>query len=308
MVFNYGLDLEKERKKKEEESRKKEKNQLNDLFTKIKEEPKKSNLDELLKQSTDFQNRNYGSYGVPTDISDITDQYRRQLDTLNNIIQKLNHDLVDAKEIMREKDLYIDQLEKKIQKLEPKTKSGNLEPYNPIFQKQKSYSQSEKSVKATKQQLSAPFINISNDKNKSIPSSSNIPKNVPKSAFVKDDLSTVNSQKSNIPNLVPMPRNIQRTTEYGSSDGDSSNPASNVDLLSEIHQKLESRKPSSIKKPQIPPPDIRKTEGYERIKCPKCASKNVKEVDDKSVVLDYYNNKPLYRKQRVCKNCKHTWI
>ncbi len=45
-----------------------------------------------------------------------------------------------------------------------------------------------------------------------------------------------------------------------------------------------------------------------RTACVKCKSLNVKEVEDKSKVVGYFNHKPIYRKQLVCKDCTHSWF
>lgn len=45
-----------------------------------------------------------------------------------------------------------------------------------------------------------------------------------------------------------------------------------------------------------------------RQKCPKCGSLNVKEVDDKSKVVAYFNHKPIYRQKLVCRECTHEWF
>ena len=44
-----------------------------------------------------------------------------------------------------------------------------------------------------------------------------------------------------------------------------------------------------------------------RVECPKCKSLNVKEVEDKSKVVAYFNHKPVYRKKYICKDCTYEW-
>jgi len=36
--------------------------------------------------------------------------------------------------------------------------------------------------------------------------------------------------------------------------------------------------------------------------CPKCHSKNLKEVEDKSKVVAYFNHQPIYKKKSVYRN------
>jgi len=45
-----------------------------------------------------------------------------------------------------------------------------------------------------------------------------------------------------------------------------------------------------------------------RVKCPKCGSLNIKQVDDKSKeVLSYAGQTPIYKKVWKCKDCGATW-
>ncbi|MHA1865656.1 MAG: hypothetical protein ACTSVB_09645 [Candidatus Heimdallarchaeaceae archaeon] len=50
-----------------------------------------------------------------------------------------------------------------------------------------------------------------------------------------------------------------------------------------------------------------KGEKMARIECPKCKSLNVKEVEDKSKVIAYFNHVPVYKKKIVCKDCTYEW-
>ena len=45
-----------------------------------------------------------------------------------------------------------------------------------------------------------------------------------------------------------------------------------------------------------------------RIECPKCKDLNVKEVEDKSKVVAYFNHKPVYKKKCVCRQCTYEWF
>ncbi|MHA1345180.1 MAG: hypothetical protein ACTSVO_11195 [Candidatus Heimdallarchaeaceae archaeon] len=42
--------------------------------------------------------------------------------------------------------------------------------------------------------------------------------------------------------------------------------------------------------------------------CPKCHSKNLKEVEDKTKVIAYFNHQPIYRKKAVCRECTYEWF
>lgn len=41
--------------------------------------------------------------------------------------------------------------------------------------------------------------------------------------------------------------------------------------------------------------------------CPKCHSKNLKEVEDKSKAIAYFGHRPVYRKKVVCRECTYEW-
>ncbi len=43
----------------------------------------------------------------------------------------------------------------------------------------------------------------------------------------------------------------------------------------------------------------------ERIKCPKCGSHRVKQIEDKSRVLSYVAHRPIYAKIYLCGDCGH---
>lgn len=57
-----------------------------------------------------------------------------------------------------------------------------------------------------------------------------------------------------------------------------------------------------LRPPEIEVGDIR---SEERINCPRCGvvGKNIKIIDDKSKVLSYIGNIPMYAKKHVCKKC-----
>lgn len=41
--------------------------------------------------------------------------------------------------------------------------------------------------------------------------------------------------------------------------------------------------------------------------CPKCHSRNLKQVEDKSKAIAYFNHQPIYKKKNVCKECTYEW-
>ncbi|MHA1238919.1 MAG: hypothetical protein ACTSSJ_06790 [Candidatus Odinarchaeia archaeon] len=45
----------------------------------------------------------------------------------------------------------------------------------------------------------------------------------------------------------------------------------------------------------------------ERLKCPKCNSYNVVQMENKSKVLAYASHIPIYAKKYVCQDCKYEW-
>ena len=59
---------------------------------------------------------------------------------------------------------------------------------------------------------------------------------------------------------------------------------------------------NELKPPEIGVSDLK---SEERISCPMCGAvgKNVKVIDDKSKVLSYVGNIPMYAKKHVCKQC-----
>ncbi len=44
-----------------------------------------------------------------------------------------------------------------------------------------------------------------------------------------------------------------------------------------------------------------------RVKCPKCGSIDVKQVEDKTRPLSYVGGQPIYKKVWKCKKCGETW-
>ena len=42
--------------------------------------------------------------------------------------------------------------------------------------------------------------------------------------------------------------------------------------------------------------------------CPKCHSKSLKEVEDKSKPIAYFGHQPIYRKKIVCKDCTYEYF
>ena len=42
--------------------------------------------------------------------------------------------------------------------------------------------------------------------------------------------------------------------------------------------------------------------------CPKCKSKSLKEVEDKSKPIAYFGHQPIYKKKIVCKDCTYEWF
>jgi hypothetical protein len=61
-----------------------------------------------------------------------------------------------------------------------------------------------------------------------------------------------------------------------------------------------------IQRQKLSNEQIKKT-SFERMRCPKCKSANIKKIDDKTQVLSYLGNQTLYRKKLACKNCRYEW-
>ena len=43
------------------------------------------------------------------------------------------------------------------------------------------------------------------------------------------------------------------------------------------------------------------------IECPKCKSRNIKEVEDRSKPIAYFGHQPVYKKKYVCRDCAYEW-